>query len=252
MAELLTTQQLIELLKVDRTTVYRMLKNGQLSGVKVGNQWRFPREQVDGLLSGNASNDPAAGQTSRAIPVIPLNCVQVIQNVFAEVAEVGAVTTAPDGEPLTEISNCCNFCQLILNSDSGRQACIGSWRRLADQSRRKPEFVPCHAGLQYARARIEVNDTLEGMLIAGQFYAAPPDPAEEQARITRLAQKHGIDETALARAATQLPVLDARKRERISSWLESVAQTFEQISCERADLMGRLQVIAQMSRFPAD
>lgn len=244
MAELLTTQQLMNLLKVDRTTIYRMLKNGQLSGVKVGNQWRFSREDVDNFLSGNTSGEPSARELSPPIPVIPLGCVQVIQNVFAEVAGVGSVTTAPSGEPLTEISNCSRFCHLILDSESGRRACIASWRKLADQSRRKPEFIPCHAGLQYARACIEVNDSLEGMLIAGQFYASPPDPAEERERVHQLARQHTIDEEALASTIKELPVLEPRMLERISGWLESVAKTFEQISCERANLMGRLQVIA--------
>ena len=47
MAELPTTKQLQDLLKIDRTTIYRMLGDGRLAGVKVGNQWRFPKEEID-------------------------------------------------------------------------------------------------------------------------------------------------------------------------------------------------------------
>ncbi|MCA9947998.1 MAG: helix-turn-helix domain-containing protein, partial [Anaerolineales bacterium] len=38
MEDLLTTRQVQELLQVDRTTVYRMRKDGRLTGVKVGQQ----------------------------------------------------------------------------------------------------------------------------------------------------------------------------------------------------------------------
>ena len=38
MPNLLTAKEVQELLSVDRTTIYRMLKDGRLKGVKVGNQ----------------------------------------------------------------------------------------------------------------------------------------------------------------------------------------------------------------------
>ena len=49
--------------------------------------------------------------------VLPLHCMQPVQNVFAEIAEVGAVTTDTNGQPLTQISNSCDFCKLILGSE---------------------------------------------------------------------------------------------------------------------------------------
>jgi len=253
MNDLLTTKQLQDLLKIDRTTVYRMLKDGRLAGVKVGNQWRFPRADVEAQLMGDsftgAEVTPQTDSPVFSTEVIPLNCIQSIQNMFAEMAGVGSVTTAPDGEPLTEISNCCHFCNLILSSESGRQACIASWRKLAKQSEYRPNFVNCHAGLQYARARIEMNGQLEAMIIAGQFYAQPPDTGEEEARVQHLANKHGLDAQELAEAVQNLPVLDQHKQARIGTWLESVAHTFEEIGHERADMMNRLRNIAEMSKF---
>ena len=267
MDDLITTKQLQGLLQIDRTTVYRMLKDGRLTGVKVGNQWRFPRNEVDAILSGVTSTgsftQPQTDSSSQALSspqalsptqafsteIIPLNCIQAIQNVFAEVANVGSVTTVPNGEPLTEISNCCRFCDLIVNSESGRQACIASWRKLAKQPEHQPHFVSCHAGLQYARARIEINDKLEAMLIAGQFYAAQPEANEEKTRIEQLANKHNLDVETLKEAAQNLPILDSHKQSRIGAWLEDVAHTFEEIGHERAEMISRLQHIAEMSRL---
>jgi excisionase family DNA binding protein len=250
MDDLLTTKELQELLKVDRTTVYRMLKDGRLTGIKIGEQWRFPREEVNHLLSGSPPVEPAPVSPG-PLPgqVLPLHCVQRLQNVFAEVAGTGAVTTTAAGEPLTDMSNSCRFCNLILSSEAGRRACTASWAKLAGQPDHAPRFATCHAGLQYARARIELNGKLEAMLISGQFYAEAPSPDEEAARIQHLAEQYGLDPETLAEAAPEIPVLDELKRTRLGAWLQSVAHTFEEIGYERAELMGRLQRIAEMSTF---
>ncbi len=245
MDDLLTTKQLLDLLQIDRTTVYRMLNDGRLTGVKIGGQWRFSRKEVEALISGQRpAEQKAAGITP---DILPVHCLQAIQRVFAEVASVGAITAAPDGRPLTEMSNACKFCQLIVASPSGREACIASWRRLAEQPDDRPEFMSCHAGLQYARARIEVGGTLVGLLVAGQFYAKAPSAREELGRIARLAKEHDLDGAELADAARGLPVLDERMRERIADWLQEVAHTFEEVGRERAELMGRLRRIAEIT-----
>ena len=250
MDDFLTAREVQDVLKVDRTTIYRMLKDGRLAGVKVGQQWRFSKGEVEALLSGKEQDDDSL--PTSLTTVLPLHCIQAMQNVFAEVAQVGSVTTAPDGEPLTKISNSCRFCNLILASQSGRRACMASWQKLAEQPERHPQFVTCHAGLQYACARIEVGKAANPMLIAGQFYLAPPDPDEQAARIRQLAALHGLNQQALANAAAELLVLDERKQAQIGKWLETVARTFEQIARERGELMGRLRRIAALSALEAE
>jgi len=251
--DLLTTRQLQDLLKIDRTTVYRMLKDGRLKGVKVGNQWRFPRHTIEAMLSGETMPAPTTREGHPA-PAhypedLPIACIQPIQNVFAEVADVGAITTAPTGEPITKISNSCDFCNLILASEAGYQGCVASWRKLAEQTKKQPEFATCHAGLKYARARIEIHHALKGMLIAGQFYTTPPAAPEEANRLKKLSQKYNIPENDLREAARKLPVLAAEKQSRITHWLETVAHSFEQVGAERANFVERLHHIAEMSKL---
>jgi excisionase family DNA binding protein len=246
MDNLLTAKQVQDLLNVDRTTIYRMLKDGRLTGVKVGQHWRFPAREVNDILTGTTSR---VNELEGPLPknTLPLHCVQPVQDVFAEVAEVGVVTADKDGIALTRVSNSCDFCKLIMGSDEGRAACSESWTRLVSQEKTAPEFTTCHAGLQYARARIEVQSELIAILIAGQFYVEEPDPQEEKERIQVLAQKYHISEDLLFQASRQISALDGRKFSKISGWLERVATTFEQISSERVNLMGRLRQIAEMS-----
>ncbi|HIP69904.1 MAG TPA: helix-turn-helix domain-containing protein, partial [Anaerolineae bacterium] len=154
MNELLTTKQVQDYLKVDRTTIYRMLKDGRLNGIKVGKQWRFPRSEIEGLSSVPVAYSSVATSHDNALP---LECVQTVQDVTADTMEVGAVVTDEDGFPLTAVSNSSRFCQLILGTESGRQACMASWRRLFRQGGDAAQMLTCHAGCQFARAPIVIN-----------------------------------------------------------------------------------------------
>lgn len=243
MKELLTAREVQDLLKVDRVTVYRMLKDGRLSGVKVGQQWRFEQASVEALLSGTCAVEPSL--PSRPADILPIHCVQPIQDVFAEVADVGAITVAPDGAPLTEASRTCRFCALLQSSPSGRLACQESWRRLSEVD--PGAFATCHAGLSYAHARIRLEGETVALIITGQFNVEAPDPATSEAQIARLAAAHGLDPAELATAAAEIPTLDARAHSRLPGWLERVAATFETIARERANLLGRLRRIAEMT-----
>lgn len=246
MDNLFTARQVQDMLNVDRTTIYRMLKDGRLTGVKVGQHWRFSAREVNDMLAGNMRVDT---ELPVSVNILPLHCMQPVQDVFAEIAEVGAVTTDRNGKNLTRISNSCDFCKLILGSESGRDACVRSWTELSEMNDKSSEFLPCHAGLQYTRSRIEVNGELIALLVAGQFYAEPPSPEEEAQRIHTLATTYHIDESLLKQASKKISVLDERKVSQIGAWLEKVAKTFEQISTERAGLMSRLKQIAEMSVF---
>jgi excisionase family DNA binding protein len=43
----LTVGDLSEYLRVHRSTIYRLLKKGQLPGFKIGSDWRFNTEVID-------------------------------------------------------------------------------------------------------------------------------------------------------------------------------------------------------------
>ncbi len=245
MDNLLTAKQVQELLKIDRTTVYRMLKDGRLTGVKVGHQWRFSGQSIENLLDGQLGYVEKG--TPISVNILPLHCVQPIQDVFAEIAEVGSVLTDKNGQPLTKVSNSCDFCKLILGSEEGRRGCIESWQKLAQPQGLSPEFIPCHAGLKYTRAPIRVQGELIAILIAGQFHTHAPDPKDEVARIRKLAERYQINFNLLTQAADSTPMLDKRKKSQLARWLQQVARTFEQIGSERSDLMNRLKQISVMS-----
>jgi excisionase family DNA binding protein len=169
---LLTTRQLQDLLQIDRITIYRMLNDGRLQGFKVGGQWRFPRRLIEKWLAEQRSSQevPAFPQMASALKpsaeALPLSCMRAIQDVFAEALDLGCVTTAVDGTPLTPVANSCEFCNLILGKQAGRQRCINSWRAAAEHpgptSGRiqdvRAQLATCHAGLIYVWGEIIVRE----------------------------------------------------------------------------------------------
>ena len=40
-------------LNIKKGTLYRLAKNGQVPGTKIGGQWRFKRERLDQLFNGS-------------------------------------------------------------------------------------------------------------------------------------------------------------------------------------------------------
>jgi excisionase family DNA binding protein len=245
MANLLTAKQVQELLHVDRTTIYRMLKDGRLNGIKVGSQWRFSEEQVEALLSGKEPEEEISPED--LFEALPIHCMQPMQDVFAEIAGVGAVIVDKEGLPLTRISNSCDFCKLILGSTDGRKKCFASWKNVVEQAKKSPEFVYCHAGLRYAIGNIKADEEVVASFIAGQFHTESPNLEAEKEKARELAQKYGINPDLLARAVGDVAVYEDEKKEKIGSWLQRIADTFGDISVERADLLTRLKTISKVS-----
>lgn len=53
----LTIDELAAYLKIGRTKLYTMAQQEKVPGNKIGNQWRFDREEIDlWIKSGNAAN----------------------------------------------------------------------------------------------------------------------------------------------------------------------------------------------------
>jgi len=240
----LTVRQLQDLLKVDRITIYRMLQDGRLKGVKIGQQWRFAPREVEALLSGSPRPEP---EPAAASPVhFPTHCIWAIQNIVAAIAAVGVVTVDLEGQPLTDISHGCEFCALVQSTPSGRKACQEFWRKMAARGPDAQGFSSCHAGLQYAQARIGTDEEPVGWLLTGQFYLQSPSPAGVQT-LAKLASEHRLHPEKLEAAARNLPVLDQKKQASIPVWLEKVAAAINSILSERAAFVDRLKKISEIS-----
>ncbi len=252
MNDLLTSRQVQEILKVDRITVYRMLNDGRLKGVKIGQQWRFHLSEVERMLGINqpvGDYIPTNSDTN-----FPTHCVQTIQDLFAEVSQISAVVIDMQGNPLTQISHPTDFCQILLSSSSGLNACRTSWQSFSRDSAvvdgaAGSKYFTCHSGLHYIGAPIMEKDTQIGLFLAGQFYWQPPDPREEAQRIRRLASVHHVPLQDLQDAAKKIPVIEPDQHPRVESWPFTAARAVQSILYERIGFLDRLQQIANLTQL---
>ncbi len=246
MENFLTTKQVQDLFKIDRITVYRMLQDGRLKGVKIGNQWRFPQREVERLLSGAPVDvQPAATRTES---VFPIHCVQTIQDLFTSVSRCSALIVDQEGEMVTNISQPGPVCKLLQSTTSGMQACLASWRSFAEQARGRQEIFTCHTGLIYFGSVIFNQSKKQGVFLAGEFYLENMDPAEENSRLRKVASLHGINEEKLMEAARQVPRLNKIQQQHLSEQPAAAAHAVESILNERTAFMGRLQQIANLTQ----
>jgi excisionase family DNA binding protein len=247
MEDLLTTRQVLDILKVDRITVYRMLQDGRLKGVKIGQQWRFPQSEVERLL-GSYTSEKGNGQKDNP-SIFPIHCVQTIQDLFSAVGQMSAMVVDNDGNPVTDISQSCRFCQIMLQNPAGLAACRASWKEIAQQSSSGIRYFNCHAGLQYISAPIKHQEDQVGCFLAGQFYWQPPDHVEETERVRRLTSQYSFKPEMLQQATRTIPVIAQEQHKQVETWPTSAARAIRSILHERVNLMSRLQQITNLTKF---
>jgi len=248
MDDFLTTRQVQSILKIDRITIYRMLQDGRLKGVKIGSQWRFTRQEVERLLSGEA---PVEETTPAASGNFPTHCVQTIQNLFTAVSQISAICIDPQGEPLTQPTGLCGLCQLMQEIPTGRAACRATWQETAKQTISGEKFFTCHAGIQYIAAPFKDGDgKTAGFFLAGQFYWKVPEPQEREERLRRLSEIHDHPFEELQQAERTVPVIDPGVQTQVEQWPVTAAQAVESILQERTHFLQRLQQIADLTQIP--
>ena len=246
MSDYLTAKQVIELLRIDRTTLYRMIKENRIKGIKVGSQWRFFSSDVNAIMNGKSNDSSPANEPLKE--VLPIHCIQPIQEVFSDIIGVTALTTDSEGMPITEISNSCNFCNMIMSTESGKAACHNSWKNLKFSNDGNPVFNTCHAGLKYSGASIKLENTEVAKLITGQYFVSKPN-ADFNKKIKSLAQNFGLNGKELLTAADKVKVIDERTKSVMAKWLLKIAGSFEHMAIERKELLSKLKNIAEISNF---
>lgn len=252
MTDLLTTKELQAILHVDRTTIYRMAESGRLPSIKVGGQWRFPRQQIDGWLrQRTAASAPQSAQASMldgpAAEIFPLECVQLIQDSFADALGVMILLTDLEGHSITRPSNACGLYSAAETSPKARQRCLELWTRIAHEPSMAPRFLESHLGLLCARGLIRVGSEIRTMLVLGGI-APPAWPPDEQ-HIARIAADLELPPDLLCEHIDQVHRLDPSEYARVLSFVQRIADILAHIAQERLELSSRLQRIAEISRL---
>lgn len=258
MTDMLTAKDIQDLLQVDRSTVYRMAERQQIPAFKVGRQWRFPSDQVEQWLKGQAPTTtpaptpPTPAPSLPSVPtgddladLLPLDCVQLIQDTFATTLEVMLVITDMEGEPITEFSNPCGLFEAISQTPEAVKKCIDSWHDLAVRIDLEPKLTPSHLGLLCARGLIRVGAELKGMVVVGGI--APPDWPPSSEAIHEIAAEFGVAPETLESRLDEVFYLSQAEKDKVLSTLQHIANIIAHIVNERHGFMQKLDAIALLS-----
>lgn len=258
MTELLSTRQLQELLNVDRTTIYRMISSGQLPAIRVGNQWRFPREAVEAWLTSRmmTSGRPVMplteregkGATSDLLRVLPRECVQQILDTFAEALGVMILLTDLEGNLITEPSNPCGLYTAVDTHPEARQRCVKLWAQMARNPSLHPRFMSSHIGLLCARGLVQVDHELKAMLIVGGI--APPGWPPDDVTIRQMAEDLGVPVQVFMDHLDEVYYLSPEEQQRILPLVQRIADVISFIAGEQKALVTRLDQIRRLAELP--
>lgn len=252
MSEFLTTRQLQNILHVDRTTIYRMADDGRIPAVKVGSQWRFPRQSIEGWLKtqspvGATVQETALPNESDLSQLIPIECVQRIQDTFADILGVMLVVTDLSGRPVTLPSHPCSLFALAERVPAAQHQCRQEWAALARQPSLQPTFGRSYLGLLHTRGLVRVGSELKAMLVVGGIAPAawPPEATE----VARMAEYLDAPEAEVRQAMADAFILSQEQREQVLGYVQRIADIVAHILNERNVLFTKLRSIAELTRI---
>jgi len=261
MADMLTAKDVQNLLQVDRSTVYRMAEAGRLPAIKVGKQWRFPAAQIQEWMTtqmgvpvstmGIIPTTPLSQRSQKSngngglVDLLPLQCVQLIQDSHADLLGVMLVITYMNGVPITQPSRACGLFAAINKRPDAVQRCISSWHDLGQALTIEPAFHMSHLGLLCARGLIRVGTELQGMVVAGCVAPDEWPPSEED--VLQMAAEFGVAPTMLKPRLHEVFQLDEEEKRVVLSSVQRVANIVTHIVDERQELVGRLDTIADLA-----
>jgi len=214
----LTARDVQELIRVDRSTIYRMAESGRLPAVKVGRQWRFPAEAVHRWLGshGGGTNSPADTGS------------QNLADLFAELYGVMVIVTDIEGNPATDVANPCGYFTAVSGEEAALERCVSEWRALGDQYDFEPRLRPSHLGFLCTRAFIRVGNELGGMVIAGGI--APDVWPPGRAEMAAIAVESRVPTETIERSINDVHRLDHAAQQRLLTGIPTLAKHLSRIA----------------------
>lgn len=161
--------------------------------------------------------------------LIDRKVLQEIQDGFANVTGMAALTTDADGVPVTEGSNFTDFCmKYTRQSPIGCKRCEECDRKGGDQTRLtgKAQAYVCHAGLMDFAAPIMLNGEFIGSFIGGQVLIDEPD----ENHFCEIAKEINVPEGEFISALRCVSVVPRQKVEAAADFLQTIAKVLSDMA----------------------
>jgi len=224
---LLTTRDVQDLIRVDRSTIYRMAESGRLPALKVGRQWRFPEDRLYQWLDYRAPQ--ADGLAPPALDeLLGPEALHAFTALVGELLGVMSVVTDMAGHPLTEVGNPCGLFSAAHRYPGVVERCVAGWRDMAGEPDLDPHWETTPLGFLCARTLVRVGDHLRGMVLAGGV--APAEWPPDGDTLSRLAGGLGLPTELLAAHTEAVHHLSPPEQDRVLRILPRVGALLSRLA----------------------
>ena len=152
--------------------------------------------------------------------------IQRLQDEFSDATGVASLITYPDGSPITQASNFCELCEIIRETDKGRENCHRS-DAIFGQMRSGPTISTCMSGgLWDAGAGISVG----GRHVANWLIGQVRDESQDENNIRAYAREIGADEDVVVREYRKVRAMSQEQFLRVSKVLYTLATQLSEIA----------------------
>ncbi len=161
--------------------------------------------------------------------LVDINILQKIQDGFADMTGMAALTTETDGKAVTVGSNFSDFCMKYTRGSAvGCVRCEQCDCKGAALALERGESVVyfCHAGLMDFAAPIMAEGKMVGCFIGGQVLTEAPDFA----KVRKIAAEIGVDGDAYAEAAGKVRILEKRAIDNAAKFLYMIADVLSDMA----------------------
>ncbi len=159
--------------------------------------------------------------------LISVKTLQDIQDSFAALTGMAALTTDDNGTAVTRGSNFTEFCMDITRAcPEGCRRCEKCDRDGGEKTRytKRATTYECHAGLVDFAAPIMLGDRMIGSFIGGQVLTEAPD--EEKFR--RIARELGVGEDRYVNAVKKVKIVEKSQIDAAADFLFKIANLLSQ------------------------
>jgi excisionase family DNA binding protein len=247
--ELLTTREVQSLVRLNRVTIYRLIREGEFPAIKVGGQWRFPRKAVEAWLNEQSSPQRPQPQVEEATRPLTLDEIfthselKPVLKAFAEATGLSVVVIDNQGNPLADCMECNPFCSAIQQMSTGQKACFDIHRQPTNTG---GELLSCHAGLYYLAAPIELNGEPAAQVVMGPFVIDEAHLLAIQESLPIIASKFGADLIQLQDNLHTVQQVSPEQARLLGRLLSRVVNVITQLAYERSAAARRLYQIGQL------
>lgn len=159
--------------------------------------------------------------------LIDVNTLQDIQDGFARLTGMAALTTDERGNAVTQGSNFTDFCMnYTRQSTLGCSRCERCDKEGGEQTMRtgRASAYFCHAGLVDFAAPIMLNGKFIGSFIGGQVLTEKPD----ENKFRKIAEEIGVDPNLYIKALRKIKIIDKEQVDAAADFLCTIAKVLSQ------------------------